>query len=185
MGILCLTMITILFAIIRITVIPKKTTAADVIWICLWAHVETGVGMLYHYIPLVPNASLRLIGFSLFLAVIVACLASFRQLFVKSANSVPHKQSSYPVSSTRSNLSRIKSLFSRVFKTSSKASSEVANLRSPSRNHPRIAEFLSSDKLVNGPAPFEMTHIEEDFGASNKLHFVGVEKLAQKVHVAV
>ena len=176
-------MVTILFAIIRITVMPNNTTTADVIWICLWAHVETGVGTLYHYTP-PSNASLRLIGPSLFSAVIVACLASFRQLFVKSANSVPHKQRSYPVS-TRSNLFRIKSLFSRVFKMSSKASSEVANLRSPLRNHPRTAEFLSSHKLVNGPAPFEMTHTEEDFGASNKLHFVKVEKLAQRVYVAV
>nr|ANM86707.1 hypothetical protein [Cladonia uncialis subsp. uncialis] len=161
LGILCLTVITILFAFIRITVMPNKTTTADITWLCFWAHVEAGV------------------------AVIVACLAPFRQLFVKSANPVPHKQSSYPASSTNFNLSRIKRLFSHVLKSSSKASSEVANILSPLRNRPRPAESLSSHKLVDGPAPFDTTPIEEDLGASNKLYFGGPTKLAQGVHTAV
>lgn len=82
------------------------------------------------------------------------------------------------------NLSRIKSHFSHGFKTSSKASSEVANLLSPLRNHPRTAESLSSHNLVVGPTPFDMTHIEEWLGASNKLYFDGVEE-PQKVYTAV
>ena len=46
MGIFSLTVITILFAIVRIALIPNKDSAADVTWLCLWAHVETGVGTL-------------------------------------------------------------------------------------------------------------------------------------------
>ncbi|KAK0507608.1 hypothetical protein JMJ35_010131 [Cladonia borealis] len=161
LGILCLTVITILFAVIRIGVMPNKTARTDVTWICLWAHVEAGI------------------------AVIVACLASFRQLFVKSANSVPHKQSSYPASSTNFSLSRIKSPFSHIFRPLPKASSKVANLLSPLRNQPRTVESLSSHKLVDGPVPFDMTHTEEDFGASNTLNFGGMEKLAQKIYTSV
>ena len=44
MGIFSLTVITILFAIIRIGVMPNKQASADTTWLCLWAHVETGVG---------------------------------------------------------------------------------------------------------------------------------------------
>ena len=46
MGILCLTVITIVFAIVRIAVMPNRSSTADITWLCLWAHVETGVGTL-------------------------------------------------------------------------------------------------------------------------------------------
>ena len=68
---------------------------------------------------------------------------------------------------------------------SPKASSGVANLLSPLHNHPRIAESLSSHKLVDGPVPFDMTHTEEDFRASDKMYFSAVEKLAQKVYTSI
>ena len=43
-GILSLTAVTIVFAIIRVGVMPNKDSSVDITWLCLWAHVETGVG---------------------------------------------------------------------------------------------------------------------------------------------
>lgn len=44
LGILGLTVTTILFAIVRIAVMPNKSSTTDITWLCLWAHVETGAG---------------------------------------------------------------------------------------------------------------------------------------------
>jgi hypothetical protein len=51
-GILSLAMITILFSIIRIAVMPNREATADTTWLCLWGHVETGVGKLRTANPL-------------------------------------------------------------------------------------------------------------------------------------
>ena len=129
MGIFSLTIITILFAIIRIAVEPNETASTDMVWLCLWAWVETGVGTFMHnsYFLLslylcskhqntLTNRS------SLLLAVIVSCLASFRQLFLKSKDSssrgkqMPNSKTPYDnlcLSSDSSTWSRVRNKFTR------------------------------------------------------------------------
>lgn len=60
MGIFSLTVITIVFAVVRIAVMPNKDSSADITWLCLWAHVETGVGKLRkpHTFVFLPATSL-------------------------------------------------------------------------------------------------------------------------------
>ena len=140
MGILCLTGVTILFAVIRIAVMPNKTSTADITWLCLWAHIETGVGTLHILESTISLAD----NDTSFSAVIVACLASFRQLFVKENQPGPGKKILDSDSSPRS--TRIKSLFTRVFPSSSNATS-ANSLHSlqPSQHN---AESLFSTKPV-------------------------------------
>ncbi|KAI9878023.1 MAG: hypothetical protein M1830_002143 [Pleopsidium flavum] len=59
-GIFSLTVIVIIFSIVRVAVVTSTTTQADISWLYMWSNIEMAV------------------------SVIVACLASFRQLFVKS-----------------------------------------------------------------------------------------------------
>ncbi|MCJ1241299.1 hypothetical protein MMC14_009303 [Varicellaria rhodocarpa] len=124
MGIFSLTIVTILFAIIRIAVEPNETASTDMVWLCLWAWVETGV------------------------AVIVSCLASFRQLFLKSKDTssrgkqMPNSKTSYDdlcLSSDSTTWSRVRNKFTHKMSnpfSNTKSSSGIRSLLPTSQTRP-------------------------------------------------
>lgn len=112
-------------------------------------------------------------------AFIVACLASFRQLFVKSNQSGLRKQSSDSESSSNPRSYRIKSFFTHVFNPSSKASSGPRSLL-PLQTRPYRAESLFSHNSVENPALGGTTQIDQDFGTSTRVCLGGMEKPVQR-----
>ncbi|KAL8644237.1 MAG: hypothetical protein Q9226_007866, partial [Calogaya cf. arnoldii] len=92
MGLFSLTVIVIAVSIVRVAVVTSRDTQADVTWLYIWSLIEMAV------------------------AVIVSCLASFRQLFVASNKPIkqaPKQKSQFTtgyqglLATTRSQLSKI------------------------------------------------------------------------------
>ncbi|KAL8934497.1 MAG: hypothetical protein Q9216_005882 [Gyalolechia sp. 2 TL-2023] len=111
MALFSITVIVIIVSIIRVAVVTSKTTQADVTWLHLWSLIEMAVGKIQR--PLRVGDSTLI--YRQRLAVIVACLASFRQLFVMSGKRMkrtPEQQSQFSVrcrgllSGSRSQLSK-------------------------------------------------------------------------------
>ncbi|CAD6580171.1 MAG: hypothetical protein ASARMPRED_009375 [Alectoria sarmentosa] len=158
LGIFCLTVITILFAVIRIAVMPNKTSTADITWLCFWAHIETGA------------------------AVIVACLASFRQLFVMSNQSGSDKQIPSSESSTDLGSSRIKVVLTRFFHPLSKALSGLKSFFFSSQTRPHTAEYQFSNKSAEDSLPWGTIPVDQAFGSSTQVYLDEMEKPVQNIY---
>lgn len=81
MSIFSLTVIVIIISIVRISLIISSANRGDISWLYLWSNIEVVICMFSHLCTLMLSLSLTLEPFT---AIIVACLASFRQLYVKS-----------------------------------------------------------------------------------------------------
>lgn len=146
MGIFSLTVIVIIFAIVRVAVVTSENTQADISWLYMWGNIEMTVGTsLYNQLsPL--NIQLADQAFHIFTAVVVACLASFRQLFVKSG------QTGF-IQQAESSTSWHKRLLSSHFRSTSKlmgSSGRKTSSTSPGINGQSSAHSLnkSTDHIV-------------------------------------
>lgn len=115
-------------------------------------------------------------------AVIVACLASFRQLFVMSNQSGSHKQISSSESSTGPRSSRIKVVATRFSHPLSKASGGLKSFFSSSKTRPHTAEYQFSNKSAEDSMPWGTIHVDQAFGSSTKVYLDGMEKSAQNTY---
>lgn len=84
------------FAIVRVAVISSHSYEPDQSWLYLWSSIEQTISVLPHAIHYSPHESNTLI---LYLAIMVACLASFRALFVKQNTSAHRGNAPYPTGS--------------------------------------------------------------------------------------
>ena len=196
LGIFSLTVIIVIFAIVRVAVEPNMNSSADITWLCLWAHVETGVGML----QIIPAISIHLClciiwltDISPLVAVMVSCLASFRQLFVKSEQSSNSKQSSGSKSSwfdsVSSNVpsSRIRNLFSHKRQTqlsdpSTNSSSGRRSLLPTSQVRPQTAESIPSFHSTEHSTSMAQIHVDHKFGISSVVYPIETERPPPQVY---
>ena len=80
MAIFSVVVVVIIVAIVRVVLVNSTQRNADITWLYFWSNIEMTTCML--------NISVRLgcMCFSLLAAIIIACVASFRQLFVNTNN---------------------------------------------------------------------------------------------------
>ena len=83
MGIFSLSVIVIIFAVMRVSVVVLKNKQLDETWLYMWSLIEMAVGG-YTISPALLLRDLDSVSLMNNAAVVVACLSSFRQLFVKS-----------------------------------------------------------------------------------------------------
>lgn len=93
MSIFSLTIIVIIFSIVRVALVSAKGSTADISWLYTWSNIEVAV-CTFSFISVTSFFSLSLI-IELFTAIVVSCLASFRQLFIESKRSGHIRKDSY------------------------------------------------------------------------------------------
>ena len=115
-------------------------------------------------------------------AVIVACLASFRQLFVMSNQSGSDKQIPSSESSTDLGSSRIKVVLTRFFHPLSKALSGLKSFFFSSQTRPHTAEYQFSNKSAEDSLPWGTIPVDQAFGSSTQVYLDEMEKPVQNIY---
>ncbi len=138
MGIFSLTVFVIIVSIIRIAVVTSKTVQGDVTWLYMWGLIEMAVGMFF---PRHKSMSTTTNAILQNPAVVVSCLVSFRQFFVKSVRAAGRPKHNILFTGNRGLLSRFRSQTSDdVFKMSKRWGA--------SRPHLHGASSLGSSELI-------------------------------------
>ncbi|MCJ1262604.1 hypothetical protein MMC22_002474 [Lobaria immixta] len=131
MSIFSLTVIVIIVSIVRVTVVNTKNSTPDQSWMFMWSNIEVAV------------------------SIVVSCLASFRQLFVKSEKSgFVHKSENVPFW-----LGALLSIFKSSKRRSSSSSSNGSSSQN-SRRHGAVAIPDSAEHLV----PLDTVYVSHDHG---------------------
>ena len=82
MSIFSLTIIVIIVSIVRVALASSPNKNIDTVWLFMWNTIELAVGMFVLFFHFSAHRTDSPLSFSS--AIVVSCLASFRQLYVKS-----------------------------------------------------------------------------------------------------
>jgi hypothetical protein len=138
-------------AIIRVVVNNSPDDNADISWLYFWSFIEMGTGIF----PAPPSHSQHWL-FSL-TAIIIACVASFRQLFVTSQNQHLFGQSSSNVTPRRGLLYFLRSASKTKFSSKSDSRNQSNWGGRPS------SDGVSSKRSETNILPLDSVHVQSTF----------------------
>lgn len=162
-SIFSLTVIAIIFSIVRVTVVGTSpglhtTSQADISWLYMWSNIEMVVGMCAMYKPMQVRFAPSLTRPWYAIVIIVACLASFRQLFVKAEQTGYVQQSDSWSFWRRGLLSSF-----RTSKAKGSSGHESYFVRSTSRQN-TATSHNSKQHII----PLDNIHFSQDIGFQSK-----------------
>ncbi|KAI9664062.1 MAG: hypothetical protein M1821_007553 [Bathelium mastoideum] len=145
MAIFSVTVVVMVFSIVRVAVVANSKKNVDISWLYLWSNIEVTV------------------------AIIIACVASFRQLFTQSQQQGPSKgYTSSGGSGRRGFLAQLRSWgwTSRATGTGNSSQKKWTHLRGPSK------EQNSSERPPSGDShehivPLDGIHVSQNFNVHN------------------
>lgn len=155
-GIFSLTVVVMVFAVIRVVVVSGYSKQADVTWLYFWTNLEMTIGTGFQKANSLTWQRLMCVQ----TAVIVSCLAVFKQLFTKHENRHPQPtHSDGLLSSLRRGISNAFAL--RTARTSPGATHDQS-LSGTQRLHP-LPSFDSERQIV----PLDRIYVRSDIRTSN------------------
>lgn len=161
MSIFSLTIIVIVFSIVRVTLVSAKNRTADISWLYMWSNIEVAVCKFFSFVHNSVHRRSLPLTIDLFIAIVVSCLASFRQLFVKSEQSgLIRKSDKVPL---------WRSILYSAFKSSKSRSSLSNNEGSFNRKNRHRGAIPIPDSTEN-IVPLDNVYVSHDTG---KLSNVG------------
>lgn len=139
-GIFSVTVVVIIVAITRVIIIKPENEYIDISWLYVWSSVEVSTGMYptptfssaYLYIC-IKTALSEVSDNRLNTAIVIACVSSFRQLFVTDQNQHQYRRPDQPSSSTitrRGLLHYFRSLKRKYLSSGSGSNTEQATIPS-------------------------------------------------------
>lgn len=147
MVIFSLTIIVTVVSIVRIALISSKNKTEDISWLYMWSNVEMITCTFSHSCLIMFSLSLTCNPFT---ATIVACLASFRQLFIKSENSGHIQEGSYLPLWTKNLLATLRSSKPASFLVSGNSYTRPNFRRGIPSTHDSTEQIVSLDTVHIG-----------------------------------
>ena len=154
LSIFSITVVVMIVSIIRVAVVHSDNQNADISWLYLWSNIEMATCMCSRSRLL----QSRLLISSLSIAIIIACVASFRQLFITSQNQ--HRYDGSGISTTRRGLL---GYFRSYNKSSNNSGSYTKWLTTRSRQAAPLDRSDSQTHIV----PLHNIHVTQKVDISN------------------
>ena len=167
-GIFSLTVIVMVFAIVRVGVVSTKDRIADISWLYFWSNVEMVICVSFAPYPLLETMLILL----LLSAIIVACLGSFRQLYVSQTGSSDLKPSANSSSATRRGL--LSSFWSNISSASKTTNRDKWQISHSSRE--KSISRGSDERIM----PLDSIYISRDVDQSSEMVYDNRKTLSRQ-----
>lgn len=175
-GIFSVTIVVMITAIVRVAIVNSIDENADISWLYFWSNIEMATCMWPPTLSIIITSYsfffkkklyiwnlLELANGGLNIAIIIACIASFRQLFITGQNQHEYRQGQSASSTTHRNL--LYYFRSLIGKSTSKLSDSYIE-----RASPPTSKFQSSWEMLDDKtqlAPLEGIQVSRDISVSS------------------